>query len=87
MLMVNKKFIFADEFCNSLDRITASVIAWRIRKFTKKSGTTFVLASAHRDILMDLQPDCLVIPDISGRTEVQYKYLSRDPALRERRKI
>jgi ABC-type ATPase with predicted acetyltransferase domain len=76
-LSVKKQFIFADEFCCNLDRISASVISWRIREYAKKTGTTFVLAAAHEDILMDLQPDTLVIIDLTGRIEIQYKTLER----------
>ena len=68
-----KKFIFADEFCSNLDRISASVIAYNIQKHAKRLGATFVLASSHDDLLMDLQPDVLVIKDFSGKTEVIYK--------------
>jgi uncharacterized protein len=76
-LAAKKQFIFADEFCCNLDRISASVISWRIREYAKKNGTTFVLAAAHEDILMDLQPDTLVIIDLTGRIEIQYNTLER----------
>jgi uncharacterized protein len=72
-LASGKKFIFADEFCSNLDRITASVIAYNVRKFAKRNGITFFLASAHEDILADLQPDVLVVKRFAGETEVIYK--------------
>jgi ABC-type ATPase with predicted acetyltransferase domain len=72
-LAAEKKFIFADEFCSGLDRITAAVISYNIQKFAKRSGTTFVLASGHDDILLDLSPDVLVIKELSGKTQVIYK--------------
>ena len=68
-----KKFIFADEFCSNLDRITAGVIAYNVRRFAKHNGVTFFLASAHEDILADLQPDVLVVKRFAGETEVAYK--------------
>ena len=43
-LAADKKFVFADEFCSELDRITAAVIAYNIQKFAKRTGTTFILA-------------------------------------------
>jgi uncharacterized protein len=68
-----KQFIFADEFCSNLDRITASVISWRIRKLASKSKTAFILASSQEDILADLQPDCIVNIDLTGKIEINYK--------------
>ena len=72
-LAAKKKFIFADEFCSELDRITASVISYNIHKFAKRTGTIFILASSHDDILLDLSPDVLIAAELSGRTEVIYK--------------
>jgi ABC-type ATPase with predicted acetyltransferase domain len=68
-----KKFVFGDEFCSNLDRISASVISHNIQKHSKRFGVTFILASCHDDLLMDLQPDVLVIKELSGKTEVIYK--------------
>ena len=72
-LAAGKRFIFADEFCSNLDRISAAVISFNIHKFAKKRGVTFVLASAHEDILTDLEPDVLIVKELSGATEVVYK--------------
>ena len=72
-LAAEKKFVFADEFCSELDRITAAVISYRLHKYAKQSGTTFILASSHEDILLDLAPDVLVIKELSGPTQVIYK--------------
>ncbi|MCJ7777343.1 MAG: ATP-binding cassette domain-containing protein [Sedimentisphaerales bacterium] len=67
------KFIFADEFCSELDRITAAVISYNIHKYVKRTGVTFILASSHEDILLDLAPDVLVVQELSGMTQVIYK--------------
>ncbi len=68
-----KRHIFADEFCSNLDRITAAVIAHKVRRFADGSGRVFFLASSHEDILADLQPDVLVVKYLSGEAEVVYK--------------
>jgi uncharacterized protein len=62
--------VFADEFCSTLDRITAAVIAWNVRKWSRKTGVTFVLASCHEDILADLRPDVIVVKHLSGEADV-----------------
>jgi len=73
-LAAKKKFIFADEFCSTLDRITAAVISYNIHKFAKRHNVTFILASSHDDILMDLAPDVLVVRELAGQTQVIYKH-------------
>ena len=73
VLAARKKFIFADEFCSELDRITAAVISYNVHKFAKRTGTIFILASSHDDILLDLSPDVLVVKELSGPTQVIYK--------------
>jgi len=72
-----KRFIFADEFCSLLDRITAACISHSIRKFADRYKVTFILASAHQDILGDLLPDAIVTRDLSDNTDVTYKLSQR----------
>ncbi len=67
------KFIFADEFCCELDRITAAVISYNIQRYAKRTGVIFILASSHEDILLDLAPDVLVVQELFGPTQVIYK--------------
>jgi uncharacterized protein len=62
--------VFADEFCSTLDRLTAAAIAWNIRKWSRKTGVTFVLGSCHDDLLADLQPDVIVVKHLSGPPDV-----------------
>ncbi|MHC4726938.1 MAG: ATP-binding cassette domain-containing protein [Planctomycetota bacterium] len=76
-LAAKKKFIFADEFCSELDRITAAVISYNIHKFAKRTGTIFILASSHDDMLLDLSPDVLITTELSGPVEVIYKRARR----------
>jgi ABC-type ATPase with predicted acetyltransferase domain len=71
-LAARKNFIFADEFCSCLDRITASVIAYNVRIFATQYNITFILAASARDIMADLSPDVLVINELSGPAQVIY---------------
>lgn len=71
------KYIFADEFCTNLDRLTAGVIAHKVHKFAKEKKVTFILASCHNDILMDLGPDVLVSLDLTGGVDVLYQTMER----------
>ena len=74
-LASGRKIIFADEFCSTLDRITAAVISYNIQRFAKRDGVTFILASSHDDIVADLSPDVLVVKELSGPAEVVYRRL------------
>ncbi len=74
-LAARKKFVFADEFCSGLDRITAMVISSGLRRFAKPNGTTFILASSRDDLLLELAPDALVENELSGPTRVIYKWI------------
>lgn len=72
-LTSGRRFVFADEFCSELDRVTAATVAFNIQKFARQTGTAFVLASSRDDILIDLAPDVLVVKDFSGPADVIYK--------------
>jgi ABC-type ATPase with predicted acetyltransferase domain len=76
-LAAEKKFVFADEFCSELDRITAAVISHHIHKFARRNRTTFILASSHEDIVLDLAPDVLVVQGLCDPTQVIYKQTRR----------
>jgi uncharacterized protein len=76
-MALKKKFIFADEFCSELDRITAAVISHNIYKFAKRTGTIFILASSNDDVLLDLSPDVLVTMQLSGSVEIVYKRMTK----------
>jgi uncharacterized protein len=64
--------IFIDEYCNHLDRVAAAMTSVGVRKFADHYGTTFVVATAHDDILEDLAPDVVVIIEAGARCQVFY---------------
>ena len=72
-LASGKKFIIADEFASTLDRITAAVVAYNVHKFAKRNKVTFIAASSREDIIEDLKPDVLVVKNFAGPAEVVYK--------------
>jgi hypothetical protein len=53
-------WIMADEFAAVLDRPLAKVLAFNIRKLAWRTGTGFLLATTHDDLLDDLNPDLVV---------------------------
>lgn len=50
----------ADEFGAVLDRITARVVAFNVRKFAAKCGATLIVATTHKDLLDELAPTLYV---------------------------
>ena len=51
------KILILDEFCATLDRVTAKAISNNIPKLRDKTGITFILASAHDDLIDYIHAD------------------------------
>jgi ABC-type ATPase with predicted acetyltransferase domain len=83
-LASDKKWIFADEFASSLDRITAQVIAFRLRKLATESKKIFILAACQEDVMPDLEPDVILYKYSNGTTRSVYKDKAQDPNARWR---
>ncbi|HNY77603.1 MAG: ATP-binding cassette domain-containing protein [Sedimentisphaerales bacterium] len=76
-LAMARPFVFADEFCSELDRITAATVAFNAARFVRRARTTLIVATSHDDILMDLSPDALVVKDFTSPARVIYKTARR----------
>lgn len=51
-----KQWWIADEFCSTLDRDTAKIVAFNIQKLARKTGRAVIVATTHTDLLEDLKP-------------------------------
>jgi len=71
LLARGARTILIDEFCSTLDRRTARAVAYRVRKYADRTGTTFVVATAHDDLAEDLCPDVIVRKRWAGQVEVR----------------
>ena len=69
-MMSGRRIIFADEFCASLDRITALATAYQVRRMAERTGCMFVLAGCREDAAAELRPD-VVVEAGSGRVDVK----------------
>jgi ABC-type ATPase involved in cell division len=59
--------LVADEFCSMLDRATAKAVAWQLGAFVRATpGCAAVVATAHEDLMEDLQPDCVVRKELGN---------------------
>jgi ABC-type lipoprotein export system ATPase subunit len=59
--------ILLDEFTSPLDRTLAKVVAFNLRKLARRTGLGVLAATAHTDVLDDLNPDVLVRCPGDGR--------------------
>lgn len=64
-------FLLLDEFAAVLDRPTAKVLAFSLRKLAKRAGVGVLAATTHDDITEDLNPDVLVRCRGEGQVEVE----------------
>ena len=64
------RWIVADEFTAVLDRTTAKVIAYNVRRLADRYGIGFLLATAQDDIAADLSSDLTVTCDLDRRMTV-----------------
>jgi len=62
-----------DEFCSTLDRITAKAVAYCVNKAARKMGATLLAATAHSDLLEDLNPSVYVVKGYLAEPEVDYR--------------
>ncbi|MFX1487227.1 MAG: hypothetical protein ACFFBS_09075, partial [Promethearchaeota archaeon] len=71
-LMDNKerKVWIIDEFCATLDRVMARVIAYLIQRVARKYRKTVVVATTHHDIIEDFQPDVMIEKGFERDVEV-----------------
>lgn len=61
--------VIVDEFCSTLDRVTAQSVAACVRRLIGPS-VRLVCATAHDDLIGALRPDVLVYVPLEGRAEV-----------------
>ena len=63
-------FIMIDEYCSTLDRATARVVARNTRRMMNRSGHTLIVATAHDDLLESLKPDVLIHKPLGPSVEI-----------------
>jgi len=73
MIDAGKRFWLADEFCSTLDRTTAKVVAYNIQKLARRSGATLVVATTHTDLEEDLNPSIVIRKGWGEEIEVDYR--------------
>jgi ABC-type lipoprotein export system ATPase subunit/GNAT superfamily N-acetyltransferase len=60
LMEAGKAFWMCDEFCSTLDRETARIVAHNVQKLARRSGSTLIVATTHTDLLEDLNPSVTI---------------------------
>ncbi len=68
-----KAFWLADEFCSTLDRTTARIVAYNMQKHARRSGATLIVATSHVDLEQDLHPSVLVRKGWGDEVKAEYQ--------------
>ncbi|MEM2079296.1 MAG: ATP-binding cassette domain-containing protein, partial [Nitrososphaerota archaeon] len=66
------KTLIFDEFCATLDRTTAKVVAYLTQKFCRKRGLTLIVATTHTDLFEDLNPNVYIVKKFGAEVDVTY---------------
>ena len=73
MIDSGKKFWLCDEFCSTLDRTTAKIVAFNMQKLARRSGATLIVATTHTDLEEDLNPSILIRKGWGEEISVEYR--------------
>ncbi|MCK4434995.1 ABC transporter ATP-binding protein, partial [Candidatus Bathyarchaeota archaeon] len=78
LIELGKQFWVMDEFCSTLDRDTAKIVAFNVQKQARKLGKCVIAATTHTDLKRDLKPSVHVHKRFGK--EVTVKYYGNRPA-------
>ncbi|MFQ6073945.1 MAG: ABC transporter ATP-binding protein [Candidatus Bathyarchaeia archaeon] len=67
-----RQWWIADEFCSTLDRDTAKIVAFNMQKLARKSGKAVIVATTHTDLLQDLKPSVHIHKRFGKEIQVRY---------------
>jgi len=66
------QFWIADEFCSTLDRDTAKIVAFNLQKLARQEGKAVLAATTHTDLFEDLKPSVQIHKRFGKEIEVKY---------------
>jgi GNAT superfamily N-acetyltransferase len=67
-----KQWWLADEFCSTLDRDTAKIVAFNVQKLARQNGKAVIVAATHTDLFEDLKPSVHIHKKFGKKLEVNY---------------
>jgi len=66
------QFWIMDEFCSTLDRDTAKIVAFNMQKLARKEGKAVMAATTHTDLLENLKPSVHIHKKFGKEIKVSY---------------
>jgi ABC-type ATPase with predicted acetyltransferase domain len=72
VIETGKPFWVMDEFCATLDRDTAKIVAYNVQKLARRLGHGLLAATTHTDLGADLHPSVAVRKRFGAEVEVTY---------------
>ncbi len=67
-----KQYWVMDEFCATLDRDTAKIVAFNVQKLARRERKAVLVATTHTDLLEDLKPSVHIHKRFGKEIEVKY---------------
>jgi len=67
-----KQYWVADEFCATLDRDTAKIVAFNVQKLARQLGKAVLVATTHTDLFNDLKPSVRIHKRFGREIRVRY---------------
>jgi len=72
MIEADRQYWFADEFCSTLDRDTAKIVAFNVQKIAREEGKAVFVATTHTDLFQDLKPSVHIHKRFGREIKVSY---------------
>lgn len=72
LIEANKQYWVMDEFCSTLDRETAKIVAFNLQKLARQEGKAVLAATTHTDLFSDLKPSVHIHKRFGREVEVRY---------------
>ena len=73
MIDSGKQYWIADEFCSTLDRTTARIVAFNLQKLARRTGRAAILATTHTDLEEDLAPSIRIHKGWGREIHIDYR--------------
>jgi len=72
LIETNRQYWVMDEFCSTLDRDTARIVAFNVQKLARREGKAVLAATTHTDLFNDLKPSVHIHKRFGKEVEVRY---------------
>jgi len=84
-----KQWWIMDEFCSTLDRDTAKIVAFNVQKLARQNGKAVIAATTHADLFEDLKPSVHVHKRFGKEIKISYypSMLNRECSLTKEMRV